>query len=97
MPIEHEKTNHERELSELATLQKEWRDQITNSLKELREQNSDISDTLREMRESFAKEAEFKELKKKVESLSEERNRVIGGMIVLQLIGTIFLWIFTKK
>lgn len=88
--------------SELATLQREWRKSISDTLSELRAQNAAIQSTLMEMKEEFVREAEFVELKKKVQTLESDKAKVIGAMIVLQAVGTAAIWlagklIFTKN
>lgn len=82
--------------SELATLQREWRKSISDTLSELRAQNAAIQSTLVEMKEEFVREAEFVDLKKKVQSLENDKAKIIGGMIVLQAVGTAAIWLASK-
>ena len=82
--------------SELATLQKEWRKSISDTLLELRVQNGAIQSTLAEMKEEFVREAEFAELKDKVQSLENDKAKIIGGVIVLQAVGTAAIWLAGK-
>jgi hypothetical protein len=82
--------------AELATLQKEWRKSISDTLGELRLQNNAIQKTLAEMKEEFVREAEFVTLKKQVESLESDKAKIIGGVIVLQAVGTLAIWLAGK-
>jgi predicted nuclease with TOPRIM domain len=78
------------ERAELNELQREWRKEVSNDLKELKR-------TLAEMREEFARAHEVTSLEVRVSALETERAKLIGGAIVLQLLGGFILWIFKGK
>lgn len=82
--------------SELATLQKEWRKSISDTLLELRNQNVAIQATLSGMKEDFVRESDFVDLKSKVEALENDKAKIIGGVIVLQAVGTCAIWLAGK-
>lgn len=89
-------TNEDSNSKELAILQQEWRRSISDTLAELRGQNVVIQSTLSDMKAEFVRENEFNELKSKVETLESDKAKVIGAVIVLQIVGSFALWLIAK-
>lgn len=74
------------ERAELSELQREWRKEVSNDLKELKK-------CLAEMRDEFARSHEVDDLEKRVTSIENERSKLIGAAIAFQLLGGFVLWL----
>lgn len=82
--------------TELTELQKEWRREVADSLRELRKQNLELLAEVREMRDQFAKQRDLDKLAERVTTLEGERSKMVGAVLVLQFIGGIAVWLITK-
>jgi len=70
---------------EIILLHKEFRDNVTNSLREIKQE-------LREV----ATKSDVAQMGVRVESLEGDKKLVIGGLLALQFIGGGFLWVISK-
>jgi hypothetical protein len=82
--------------NEVLELQKEWRREITEGLRELRSQNNSIVETLRDMREEFAKHHDVQSLEIRVQNIESDKAKLIGGLIALQTVMGIVIWFATE-
>ena len=83
-------------MDELSELQKEWRKDVADSLRELRAQNEKLLLEIRDMREQFAKQRDLDKISERVTVLEGERSRFVGGILVLQVIGGLAVWVVSK-
>jgi DNA repair exonuclease SbcCD ATPase subunit len=91
------------ERSELNELQKEWRGGVANALDELRKQGNAIQASLYEMKQNYATVSDIKRIKDDIEQnssdiavLQNDKAKLIGFLIALQLIGGAVLGIILK-
>ena len=78
------------ERAELNELQREWRKEVSNDLKELKK-------GLAEMKEEFARAHELENLEKRVSGLESERAKLIGFAVAFQLLGGFILWLIKGR
>lgn len=81
---------------ELMELQKEWRREVSESLRELRRQQTEIADLLAKVRQEFVQVHEWQKLADRLVSLETDRVRLITGAVVLQVTGSGVLWLLLK-
>lgn len=83
--------------SEIAELNREWRREMIDALKEVRVQIAHLTETLTKIREEFAKSGELQELEKRMDTLEREHEKdkakLMGGYVVVQVIVAIGVWI----
>lgn len=82
--------------NEVLELQKEWRREITEGLRELRSQNNSIVETLRDMREEFAKHHDVQTLESRVQAIESDKSKLVGGLIALQAVMGVIIWVATE-
>jgi hypothetical protein len=82
--------------NELMLMQLEWRREISDQIKDLKTLNSELRQQLYEMREDFVKSNELLVVKNRVDSLENDRAKIVGGMFVLQVVGSALLWLIMK-
>jgi hypothetical protein len=91
------KTSHPNAFeSEIILMQLEWRREISEQIKDLKTLNSELREQLYEMREDFVKSNELHSVKTRVDSLENDRAKIVGGMFVLQVVGSAILWLIMK-
>jgi translation initiation factor 6 (eIF-6) len=78
----------------LSELQREWREGIKLSIAEMRVQLAEISRLLAQQREEYVKQKTHDELEERVKKLESDKQRFIGAMVVLNVIGAFVLWLF---
>ena len=83
--------------ADLRALQKEWRDSVSESLRELREQGAATISRLEEMKKDFAARHHVERLTEHVGQLQADRAKVIGGLVVFQVVGSAVLYLLTKR
>lgn len=82
--------------SELATLQREWRNSVTTQIKSTERKLDTIIGQLAVLREEFVREADFKEMANRVSHLENDRSKLIGAGVFFNAIGGIVLWLVYK-
>jgi hypothetical protein len=82
--------------SEIILMQLEWRREISDQIKDLKILNNEMRQQLYEMREDFVKSNELTVVKNRVDSLENDRAKIVGGMFVLQVVGSAFIWLIMK-
>jgi hypothetical protein len=83
--------------AELAVLQREWRLEVTQGIKDLRNQNSAISQQLSELKRDFTHNSTTETLSQRVTGLESDRAKIVGAVTVVQLLGGAILWILNRK
>jgi DNA repair exonuclease SbcCD ATPase subunit len=91
------------ERSELNELHKEWRREVGETLKELRAQGSAIQASLSEMKQNYATAADLKNIEDDIKKnsidisiLQNDKSKLIGFLIAIQLIGGALLGVILK-
>lgn len=91
------------ERSELNELHKEWRREVGETLKELRLQGSSIQASLSEMKQNYATRNDLRSIEEDIEKnsmdisvLQNDKAKLIGFLIAIQLIGGAVLGIILK-
>ena len=82
--------------SEIMLMQLEWRREISEQIRDLKVLNTELRQQLYEMREDFVKSNELIAVKNRVDSLENDRAKIVGGMLVLQIVGGAFIWLIMK-
>jgi hypothetical protein len=82
--------------NELMLMQLEWRREISDQIKDLKSLNTELRQQLYEMREDFVKSNELTVVKDRIDSLENDRAKIVGGMFVLQVVGSALLWLIMK-
>jgi hypothetical protein len=82
--------------NEIILMQLEWRREISEQIKDLKVLNNELRQQLYEMREDFVKSHEVAALKGRIDSLENDRAKIVGGMFVLQVVGSAFIWLIMK-
>ena len=77
-------------------MQLEWRREISEQIRDLKVLNTELRQQLYEMREDFVKSNELIAVKNRVDSLENDRAKIVGGMLVLQIVGGAFIWLIMK-
>ena len=77
-------------------LQKELRDRLKSDLSELKLGQIAIMARLELMNERFAKMEHVDSLEERIGKLESDRSKIIGGMVILQIIGGLALFILGK-
>jgi translation initiation factor 6 (eIF-6) len=78
----------------LSELQREWREGIKVSIADMRVQLAEISRLLAQQREEYVKQKFHDDLEERVKKLESDKQRFIGAMIVLNVIGAFVFWLF---
>lgn len=82
--------------NEIILMQLEWRREISDQIKDLKVLNNEMRQQLYEMREDFVKSNELLVVKNRIDSLENDRAKIVGGMFVLQVVGSAFIWLIMK-
>lgn len=89
--------------SEINELQKEWRREVGENLKELRLQCNQIQNSLSDMKQNYATvsdidrlDADISKHSASITTLQNDKSKLIGFLIALQLIGGALLGIILK-
>tara|TARA_R110000868_G_scaffold316828_1_gene577680 strand:+ start:956 stop:1261 length:306 start_codon:yes stop_codon:yes gene_type:complete len=82
--------------NEIILMQLEWRREISDQIKDLKVLNNEMRQQLYEMREDFVKSNELLAVKNRIDSLENDRAKIVGGMFVLQVVGSALLWLIMK-
>jgi len=82
--------------NEIILMQLEWRREISDQIKDLKILNNEMRQQLYEMREDFVKSNELVVVKTRIDSLENDRAKIVGGMFVLQVVGSAFIWLIMK-
>jgi hypothetical protein len=82
--------------NEIILMQLEWRREISDQIKDLKALNNEMRQQLYEMREDFVKSNELLVVKNRIDSLENDRAKIVGGMFVLQVVGSALLWLIMK-
>lgn len=82
--------------NEIILMQLEWRREISDQIKDLKILNNEMRQQLYEMREDFVKSNELLVVKNRIDSLENDRAKIVGGMFVLQVVGSAFIWLIMK-
>jgi len=82
--------------NEIILMQLEWRREISDQIKDLKVLNNEMRQQLYEMREDFVKSNELVAVKTRIDSLENDRAKIVGGMFVLQVVGSAFIWLIMK-
>lgn len=82
--------------NEIILMQLEWRREISDQIKDLKVLNNEMRQQLYEMREDFVKSNELLVVKNRIDSLENDRAKIVGGMFVLQVVGSALLWLIMK-
>ena len=89
MPTDHR--------SEVAELNREWRREMIDALKDVRVQIAHLTDTLTRIREEFAKSGDLKELEARIDLMERNyekaQSKLIGGYFVMQIVVAIGVWL----
>ena len=83
--------------TELAVLQREWRLEVTQGIKDLRAQNAAISQQLSELKRDFTPVGITEGIASRVLGLESDRAKIVGAVTVIQLLGGAILWILNRK
>jgi predicted nuclease with TOPRIM domain len=84
------------ERNELNELQREWRREVSENLKELRGQCNAINNQLMSLKEIFAHEVDLDHLQNRVQRLENDKSKIMGAFVVLQALGGAVLWVINK-
>ncbi len=83
--------------SEIAELNREWRREMIDALKDVRVQISHLTDTLTRIREEFAKSGDVKELEARIDQMERNyekaQSKLIGGYFVMQIVVAVGVWL----
>lgn len=82
--------------NEIVLMQWEWRREISSQIKEIKELNNEMRQQLFEMSQNFVKSNELEIAKQRIDSLENDRAKIIGGMFVLQVVGSALIWFIMK-
>jgi hypothetical protein len=82
--------------NEIILMQMEWRREMSEQIKDLKALNNELRSQLFDMKQLFVKNEELQLVSKRVESLENDRAKIVGGMFVLQICGTALVWFITK-
>jgi hypothetical protein len=82
--------------NEIILMQLEWRREISEQIKDLKVLNGDLKEQIYEMREEFVKNNDLHNVKSRIDSLENDRAKIVGGMFVLQVIGSAVIWLIMK-
>ena len=74
-------------------LEKEWRADVRDALRILQVKQTEMLSSLHDLEEKYAKAAELDIIDKRLVRLEQDKSKIIGGVIVLQAIGSFALWI----
>lgn len=85
------------ERAELQELHREWRKEVSETLKELRSQISAVSKQLTDMRQDSVQHIDFEIVKARLTALEQDRAKLIGAGVLLQLIGGFVVWLISKN
>jgi hypothetical protein len=96
MPPQNKPTSPNAFESEIILMQLEWRREISDQIKDLKILNNEMRQQLYEMREDFVKSNELLVVKNRIDSLENDRAKIVGGMFVLQVVGSALLWLIMK-
>lgn len=84
------------EQSEINELNREWRREISDSLKELRTQCYAITNQISDLKDKFALETDVVDLRERVDTLEKDKAKLVGAVVVLQLLGSVVIWVVDK-
>jgi len=81
---------------ELADYQKEYRRRVDEGLAELRASHREILLRLDTMRDEFARVKVVEDVDNRLKALESDKAKVIGAVVVLQVIGGVVVWLIGK-
>ena len=79
--------------SEANEMHREWRAEIRADMAELRNGQKQIAETLSKL----TTRSELNSVAQRVTALEGDKAKIVGGLVVLQAIGSFFLWFFTRQ
>jgi hypothetical protein len=82
--------------SEIAELQKEWRNSVTTSIANLESKVDLILIQMSDIRIEYARSYELQDVSKRVAQLESDRAKIIGAAVLLNAIGMTVLWLLGK-
>ena len=82
--------------NELANMQREWRESTSDAIRDTAVKVDLVLAQMAEMRRDFATAAQLNALAGRVSGLEGDRQRIIGGAFVLNLIGGLVLYLLVK-
>ena len=84
------------ERMELNELQREWRREVSDSLKDHRTRIDQLTTADQVIRETYASGKSLEELDQRVTTLERDKAKIIGGALILNFVGGIVLWFLSK-
>lgn len=82
--------------TEINELNREWRREVSDNFKELRSQCAIITTQISNLKDNYALETDFNELQIRVRSLENDKAKLVGAVVVLQVIGGAVMWFADK-
>lgn len=81
---------------EIQELNREWRREVSDNLKELRAQCNGITAQISTLKDNYALDKDVVELQVRVRSLENDKAKLVGAVVVLQVIGGAVMWFADK-
>jgi len=82
--------------TEINELNREWRREVSDNLKELRTQCNSITAQISGLKDNYALDKDFNELQGRVRTLENDKAKLVGAVVVLQVIGGAVMWFADK-
>ena len=81
---------------EVAEMQREWRSSVAASIKSTEAKVDLLLSQMTEMRVEYVRASQLESLTKRVVGLENDKHRIIGAAVVLNLIGGLVLFFISK-
>jgi len=82
--------------NEINELNREWRREVSESLKELRTQCISITLQINDLKDKFASEIDLVKLDDRVSVLENDKSKIVGAVVILQVVGAAVIWFVEK-
>ena len=82
--------------TELAEMQREWRNATTTAIHDTADKVDKLLDMVQTMRSECAHKSDLADLAKRVGGLEHDRQKILGGAFILNLIGGVILYLYAK-
>jgi len=78
----------------LLELQKEWRKHVTDTLDKIQKAIEGMNSALATQQEVDTVRKESNAIRDRVEELEKDKAKLVGGLVALQAISVVLIWIF---
>lgn len=82
--------------TEINELNREWRREVSDNLKELRTQCNSITTQISGLKDNYALDKDLNEIQGRVRTLENDKAKLVGAVVVLQVIGGAVMWFADK-